>query len=78
MIKSLTDLRKHLNGLVGHVTFDYNGYSCGIDPLFKEEFEMWYGNDFVVVKSIDEVFNKPFFNGKALNDIWDDVTNIDY
>ncbi|MBQ7751869.1 MAG: hypothetical protein IJR79_02735 [Clostridia bacterium] len=78
MIKSLIDLKWHLNSLVGHITFDYNGHSCGIDPISKERFEMWYGDDCVTIKSIDEAFSKPFFNGLALNDIWDDVTNIDY
>ena len=78
MITSLTDLRKYLFDIGEYVTFDYNGYSCGVNPLFKEKYELWYGNEFVIVKSIDEAFSKPFFNGKALNDIWSDITNINY
>lgn len=78
MIESLTEVRTYLKDLVGHVTFDYNGRHCGVEPLWKNEFEMWYGNDYIVVKNIDDVFNKPFFNGKTLNDIWSDVINIDY
>jgi hypothetical protein len=75
---TILELKNHLTNLIGHVTFEYNGYSCGIDPLSLNKFDMWYGNDAVTVNSIEKVMNEPLFNGKSLKDIWDDITNLDF
>lgn len=74
-IKNLAD---HLCRLVGCVQFEYNGKSCGIDPLSISEYVMWYGEDDIVVDSIDDVIDKDFFDGKSIGDVWDNVTNIEY
>lgn len=75
---TIMELEKYLSNLTGHVTFEYNGYSCGIDPLAVNEFDMWYGNYKVSVKSIKDVMNSTLFNGKSLKNIWGDVTNLDF
>lgn len=70
--------KDYLFNLTGHITFDYNGYSCGVDPLARDSFDMWYGDNEISVNSIDEVLNTKFFDGKSLLDIWDDVTELDF
>lgn len=75
---TITEVKDYLPNLISHITFDYNGYSCGVDPLAVGAFDMWYGNKEITVKSIDEVLNTKFFDGESLTDIWDDVTELDY
>ncbi len=71
-------IKKHLDDLIGCITFEYNGYSCGIDPLAHDDFDMWYGNDEYKAHSIDEVMKIKLFDGKSLEDIEDDITDLDY
>lgn len=71
-------IKQHLDGLIGCITFEYNGYSCGIDPLARDDFDMWYGNDEYKAYSIDEVMRVKLFDGKSLEDIVDDITDLDY
>lgn len=69
---------KHMENLAGCVCFEYNGYNCGVDPLSRNKFEMWYGQDCVTAGSIDEVMAAKFYNGKSLTTIWDCITDLDY
>lgn len=75
---SVLEIRDYLSKLTGHVIFDYMGRSCGVDPLALDSFDMWYGNNEMTAKSIDEVMTAKFFNGKSLTDIWCDVTEVDF
>lgn len=75
---SITELKKYLSDLVSHVTFEYDGYNCGIDPFSADMYEVWCGDFGVTANSIDEVMNGAFFNGNSLIDIWDDVINVEY
>lgn len=75
---TILELEKHLANLVGHVMFVYNGYSCGVDPLALDSFDVWCGDNEMTVGSIEEVLNDKLFNGKSLKDIWDDVTELDF
>lgn len=59
------------------MTFIYNGKDCGIDPMSITEFDMWYGEDFITVNSIDKVMNTALFDGKTLLDIVDDVEDLE-
>lgn len=68
----------YYDNLTSHVTFCYNGYDCGIDPLAKDEFNMWYGTDEMTVDSIDKVMDINFFDGKSLKDIWSDITELEF
>lgn len=72
------NIREYLGNLTSHVTFEYNGYSCGVDPLALDSFDMWYGDENITVDSIEAVMKTKFFNGKALEDILDDVTDLEY
>lgn len=71
-------LKDYIAKLTSHVLFDYNGFSCGIDPLSRSKFVMWYGDNDFTAESVDEVLTTKFFDGKSLIDIWDDITNLDY
>lgn len=75
---TILELKNHLTNLIGHVTFEYNGHSCGIDPLSINKFDIWYGDDEATVDSIEKVLGEKLFDGKSLKDIWDDVTNLDF
>lgn len=75
---TIQELREHLTKLVSHITFYYNGYACGIDPLSRNLYEVWCGDDAFSVSSVDEVLNDELFNGRSLIDIWDDVTDLDF
>ena len=68
----------HIYNLIGCVQFDYNGYSCGVDPIGCARYDVWYGNTEVTVTSVEDVLCTRIFNGKTLLDIWDDLTEFDY
>ena len=74
---NLSDFKDRINSLVNFVGFDYNDIPCGIDPINAEHFDMWYGEEAVVAKSIEEVFNIRIFDGKSLTEIFNDITNVD-
>lgn len=74
----LTDLKSRISSLIGFVGFDYDGTSCGIDPINANHFEMWCGDNAITAKSIDEVMNIKLFKGKSLTEIFNQITNIDY
>lgn len=72
------NMKEHLENLAGHVTFEYNGLLCGIDPLSRDMYNMWCGPEIVTVNSIDEVMTIKFFAGRPLRDILDNISGLDY
>jgi hypothetical protein len=70
-------LRDRINSICTHVLFDYNGKECGVDPFDEKRFDMWCGDKFMEAHSIDEVMKTPFFEGKALEDIIDQLKNVE-
>lgn len=72
------NVKKYLGGLTSYLMFEYNGYYCGIDPLSHDKFYMWYGNKTMIAHSIEEVMETKFFDEKSLEDIWDDITDLEY
>lgn len=74
----LNDLKTRIYSLVSHVLFDYSGKPCGVDPLNHSHYDMWYGDEAITVDSIDSVMTTPFFDGKSLTQIFDDIENLDY
>ena len=70
-------LRDRIGSLCTHVLFDYNGKACGVDPFDAGHFDMWCGEDFMEAHSIEEVMQEPFFEGKALQDIIDQIENVE-
>lgn len=74
----IEEIREHLEKLIGCVTFEYYGYSCGIDPLECDKFEMWYGNKEMTASSIEEVMSVKFFDGNSLEEIVDDIIYLEW
>lgn len=72
------DIKTYLDDLTSHVTFEYNGYSCGVDPLARDNFDMWCGEKNMTAHSIEEVMTTKFFDGESLEDILDDITELEY
>ena len=70
-------LRYRINSLIHHVLFDYKGIPCGVDPFSHKEFDAWYGDKAETMTSIDEVMNKPFFDGKSLTEIVPEIENLE-
>ncbi|MEG0897330.1 MAG: hypothetical protein RR867_09440 [Ruthenibacterium sp.] len=58
--------------------FEYNGKVGNIDPYYLSEgqfeFLLFFDGEEKTVTSIDAVMNEPFFDGKSLNDIAEDIT----
>lgn len=75
---NIAEVKAYLSALTSHVTFEYNGLNCGIDPLSKAQFEMWYGDKSTTVNSIEVVMTTKFFDGKSLEEIWNDIVELDY
>ena len=74
---TVKDLRDRINSIWTHVLFDYNEKECGVDPFNEKHFDMWYGDDFMEAHGIEEVMQTPFFDGKALEDIVDQLENVE-
>lgn len=70
---SLNEIKDYISSLCSHLTFDFHGKSCGIDPISPDHFDMWYGDNAITVTSIDDVMKQPFFDGKSLQDIVDEI-----
>lgn len=71
-------IKSRIENLLACITFDYNGKGCGIDPITRSQFDMWYGDEDYTAKSIDEVMSIKLFSGKSLTEIADNLTLIDY
>lgn len=75
---TLSQFKKHMDRLVGCVNFTYNGRPCGVDPLGRTQYDMWYGDNVITVNSVEDVLNVKFFDGKSLTEIWGEVIEVDY
>ena len=42
---SANELRDFIASLCSHVTFDFHGKSCGVDPLALDQIDLWCGDD---------------------------------
>lgn len=75
---SIKEVKEYLTSVFSHITFEYNGFNCGIDPFNNTKFEMWYGKNSITVDSVDAVVTTKFFDGKSLEEIWDGVVELDF
>lgn len=76
---TILGIKEHIDNLISHITFTYNNKNCGIDPITRNErYDMWYGDKIHTAKSVEEVMNIKFFDGKSLSDIMDDIEELDY
>lgn len=71
-------IKARINELCSHFTFEYKGVRCGVDPISRTHFEIWYGDSDFVAHNIDETMTGTFFNGKALNEIAETIDIIDW
>ena len=71
------ELRKKISSLCTHMLFEYKGHSCGVDPLAPDDFDMWCDENYMKASSIDEVMSTPFFRGRKLQDIADEIENVE-
>ena len=71
------ELKDRIAEIVTQITFTYNGKNCGVDPMSSTEFDMWCGDEFVTVGSIEEVMNTKLFDDKSLADIVDDIDDLE-
>lgn len=60
-----------------HVLFDYKNISCGIDPLSKNKYDLWYGDKSYTAKSVDEALDMKIFDGNSINQISDKIENLE-
>lgn len=74
---TVAQLKNDLKNLIHYATFEYKGKRCGVDPVSKKHFDMWYGENDYAAKSIDEVMSHPLFDGKTLPEIFDDIIDLE-
>ncbi len=70
-MKTVKELYEFIDSHASHVMFEYNGRSCGIDPLSDDDIDMWYGDRSEKFTSIEDAFDSPFFDGKTISQIFD-------
>lgn len=73
----INEIRDRIAEIVTQITFTYNGKNCGVDPMSSTECDMWCGDDFVTVGSIEEVMNIKLFDNKSLTDIVDNIEELE-
>lgn len=71
-------IKNRIEEMQSHFTFMYNGHECGIDPISINRYDMWYGDAFQTVTTVDDAMNSPFFGGNALKDIASSIDVIDF
>lgn len=69
----LEEVYAYLEGIVSDILFEYQGKDCGVDPLSRTEYDVWYGEKAETMTSVEDVFQKPFFDGKSLTDIFPEI-----
>ncbi len=74
---SLSDLKQEIESLVSFIGFTYKNADCGVDPISKECFYMHYGESTQTAENIEDVMNSPFFDGKSLSEIFNDIVITD-
>ena len=68
------DLKKLIDSLTQDVEFDYNGMHGSICPFSRSEIHVRFGEKTREFKSVDAVMDTPFFGGKALGEIADQLS----
>ncbi len=69
----LTEIKKYISSLIALFGFEYKGVSCGVDPKNHKHYDMWYGDKNYKASSIEDVMTVPLFNGKCLNEIYNEI-----
>ncbi|MCH5196433.1 MAG: hypothetical protein J1F28_06950 [Oscillospiraceae bacterium] len=66
-------IKSRIEELCTNVSFILDGKNCGIDPISRFHYDMWYGENAYVASSIDDVMNVKMFNGKSLTEVADKI-----
>lgn len=69
-------LREEILSLTYDIQFEYKGINCLIMPFSHKKFMLCYGDDDKQYTDIDDVMSDPFFDGKSLNEISQEVKYI--
>lgn len=67
---SIDDIKKILEV---NFTHDYAGKHCGVDPLAADRFDAWCGDEDMEFESVEKLIEFPFFSGKTLKEICDEI-----
>ena len=67
------DIKNRINEFCTLFGFEYNGKNGDVDHFSENEFNLTFDGETITVHSIAEVMETPFFDGKCLNDICDEI-----
>ena len=71
------EIRNRLLEFCSIVCFSYQGIDCDIDPFNLNDFHLRCGNQECDVDSIEKVMTIPFFLGKSLAEIAEDINDLE-
>lgn len=71
------EIKARLQEYAALFAFEYQGYSCDIDPFNPNLFHVYCDGDETDIYSIDDVMQQPLFKGKSLSDIADEIYIIE-
>lgn len=74
MKPNIEDVKNRLADMESHFLFDYDGKRCGVDPISRNKYNLWFGEKHSYVTSAEAVFEVPFWGGKRLPEIYDTIT----
>ena len=78
MKPDINDVIDRLENLENHFLFTYQGRKCGIDPISKTHYDMWFGETSASAKSVEDAFSSKIWGGKDLSQIFDIIEIISY
>lgn len=67
------DLKDWIDSLTQDIDFEYLGVSGSICPFSRSDISLCYGDKEQSFDSIDALMNEPFFDGKSLAEICDEM-----
>ncbi len=69
-------IRDYIDSGASMLYFQYHDKEGHVDPYGPTEFLLWFEGEERTVHSLDEVMNTPFWDGKSLAEIAEEVTDI--
>lgn len=74
----IDDIRDRILECATLFAFEYDGHLCDVDPFNRNFFRLGCDGKQIEVHSIDEVFDTPYFSGKALKEIADEIEILEW
>jgi len=76
-MKTASDIKKRISECVTLFSFEYHGKSGNIDPYYldgnKYEYLLFFDGNEKMVYDINTVMTEPFFDGKSLSEIVNEI-----